>query len=437
MNNTQSASLPSRIASERAIFSIVLLEPELLSKIIDDLSAGDFYSITGQQIWTAITSLYKQGSDIDVVSVNREVEKLDADPGGALAEIAKCYSAQVSSGNLKKFVADVRNASMLRKVVTIFEKHSNAAQSGNSEARELLTAVEKDILELSERVHDERPTAPKGIIKEVHADISKMEGHQWLSFDTGFETLDEKTGGLIPTHVWVLGGYTGCGKTLFALQLALNCLKQGAKVMLFSTEMDRKMNILRMVGNLAKLGTIKMLKGKLDKEETKRMLYAEDRIGRFEDQLTIYDSAYTIEEIRLKAKKQKLQGGLNVLILDFIQNLRGKGKIYERMSQAAIELQGLAQELGITVVIVSQVSQAAADWESGEAISYKGAGEIATIADVALWMGKDKTEKDARWVVLRKVRHGSPARFVVELEFPSGRIKQVSSIGKGGVVGSS
>ena len=274
MNNIRSASLPSSIASERAIFSIVLLEPERLTKIIDELSAGDFYSIAGQQIWTAITSLYKQERDIDVVSVNKEVEKLDADPAGALAEIAKCYNERVSSGNLEKFVEDVRNSSMLRRAVTIFDKHANAAYGGDAKAEELLLGVEKDILELSERVIDDRPTAPKGILKEVRADISKMDGHQWVSFDTGFGGIDYPTGGLIPTHVWVLGGYTGCGKTLFALQLVLNCLKQGAKVMLFSTEMDRKMNVLRMVGNLAELGTIKMLKSRLDKEEIKRMVEA-------------------------------------------------------------------------------------------------------------------------------------------------------------------
>jgi replicative DNA helicase len=95
------------------------------------------------------------------------------------------------------------------------------------------------------------------------------------------------------------------------------------------------------------------------------------------------------------------------------------------MSNAAIGLQQIAQELGITVVIVSQVNQASADWQNKEAIEYKGAGEIAAVADVALWMRKSEDDKSMREVILRKVRHGVPGYFIIRLSFPSGRVIDV------------
>jgi hypothetical protein len=196
--------------------------------------------------------------------------------------------------------------------------------------------------------------------------------------------------------------------------------------MLFSTEMDRKMNMLRMLGNLAGLGTINILKGNLTDEEESQLLEAEKILATYKRNLMIYDNVYTVEEIRLKAKKQKLRDGLDIVAVDFIQNLHGDPDIYNRMSNAATALQQIAQELGVTMILASQVTQSSAGWTSKEAIEYKGAGEIAAISDVGLWMKRIQEDRDARRIVLRKMRHGrSNKHFDVRILFPSGRVIEV------------
>lgn len=93
------------------------------------------------------------------------------------------------------------------------------------------------------------------------------------------------------------------------------------------------------------------------------------------------------------------------------------------MSNAAIGLQQIAQELGITMVLASQVTQASADWAKKEVIGYKGAGEIAAVADVGLWIKRVEDDLQARRIVLRKMRHGrSNKSFDVRVLFPSGRV---------------
>jgi len=424
--------LPKNIEAERAIFSIILLEPERFIEVIDKLKVNDFYSIASQEIWRVMNTLYKKGVGIDIVDIRIELQKQEIDPSAALKEIAQCYEYPVLGRNLENLVTEVKNKSLLRQIVGVTTKHNSNSKLEDAHALNILTDIEKDVLALSEQIRDERPVDTGGILNEVRMDIVRGEESGWRGFSTKFKKLDERTGGLIPTHVWIIGAYTGIGKTFFALQLILNILEQGAKVILFSTEMDRKMNMLRLLGNLADLGTIYILKGRLKKEEYERRLVAEKKLTNYKNNLLIYDNVYTVEEIRLKAKKRKVQAGLDVIVVDFIQNLKGPDNIYERMSKASIELQQIAQELNITVVLVSQVSQAAAGWASKEAIEYKGAGEIAAVADVGLWLSKEKDEpqynggkRAERDVHLRKVRHGAPGWFKIRIEFPSGRVTEL------------
>ena len=281
--------------------------------------------------------------------------------------------------------------------------------------------MEKDIVEISDKVKDDRAIDAEGILNEIEIDIRRGKKEGWKGYQTKFKGLDERTGGLLPTHCWIIGAYTGVGKTFFILQIILNILEQGAKVMFFSTEMDRKMNMLRLLANLSGVGTIRLIKGDKLEEEQEDIARADKVLRGYKDQLKIYDNVFTVEEIRLKAKKEKLKNGLNVVFIDFIQNLRGDSNIYERMSNAATALQEIAQELQVTMVITSQVAQSSAGWQSKEAIEYKGAGEIAAIADVGLWIKKNDN-LDEREVFIRKIRHGAPGKFHFRLSFPSGRV---------------
>lgn len=422
--NAKIIKLPQNFEAEKALLSIILLDQDKLIEVIDLLEVKDFYNITSQLIWSAINTLYKRSEEIDSVSLITEIKKQsEADSQMVLREVASYYDSPISSSNIKKFAQEIKNCSLLRQLLLVLEDKSNQTLEQGAEAEKILGELEKDVVMINEKTTDKRKSEVTDVLQEVKSDIARAEQNGWQGIKTGFEFIDTRIGGLIPSQVWIIGAYTGVGKTFLSLQMMLNILKGGGKVVLFSTEMDRKMNVMRLLGNLAGLGTIKMMKGQLTEEEKASKAVAEKEIESYKNRLFIYDSVYTTEDIRLKAKKIKLNHGLDVIVVDFIQNLRGSENIYERMSKAAIDLQQIAQELNITMILVSQVSQASANWkESQEVIEYKGAGEIAAIADVGIWINKDKELKDIRHVHLRKVRHGSPGKFTVRVSFPSGRI---------------
>lgn len=149
----------------------------------------------------------------------------------------------------------------------------------------------------------------------------------------------------------------------------------------------------------------------LTEDEQKRKVAAYERIKKYEGRLVIYDNCYSIEEIRLKAKKEKIHSKMNIMVVDFVQNVKAKGDIYERMSGVALEMQSLAKELKCAVILASQISQEGQRMgaDSG-VISYKGAGEIAAISDVSLWLvnqddNPDQTSVVRKLVKVKKARH--------------------------------
>jgi replicative DNA helicase len=420
--------LPQDIEAEKAIFSLILLTPSRFIEIVDLLSPNDFYSIYHQPIWHAMTELFKEGKELDIVAIRSEIKKHNVDSGPIMTALLEAFESSVFGGNLLHFVKIVKDKSLLRQITAVAQSKSYDAQLEGADPHTLLSEFEKDILDIADRSKDAKAHDAPGIITEINADIAKIQETGWKGYNTGFAELDAITGGLIPTQSWIIGAYTGVGKTFFILQTLLNVLEQGGKVMLFSTEMDRKMNILRMLGNLAGLGTINMMRGNMLANEKEEYEKAIEKVRGWGKNLIIYDNVYTIAEIRLKAKKAKIVNeGLDVIAVDFIQNLRGKESIYERMSEAAVSLQQLAQELECTMIIGSQVSQQAAGWQSKEAIEFKGAGEIAAIADVAIWLQKSKEDQNVRNVLIRKIRHGAPGKFQARLSFPSGRFVDMNA----------
>lgn len=422
----QQNELPKDIASERAVISILLTKPERFIEVIDALVPTDFYRDTHQQIWASMQDLFKQGHDFDIVSIKSQLGKNEANVKPALEAVVSAYENEVLDTNLLRFVQEVKNKSLLRQIIKVATAHSYNAQLEDAEAETVLANLERDIVSVVEKTASLTPIDAEAIVNEVKADAQKRKETGWQGFNTGFTRMDNLTGGLIPTQSWIVGAYTGVGKSFFLLQIMLNVLRQGGKVMLFSTEMDRKINMLRLAGNISGLSTINIMRGNLIDEQQRDLESAYEELAKFKDNLTIYDNVYTMADMRLKAKKAKLTNGLDVVIVDFIQNLRGKESIYERMADAAVSLQQLAQELNITMLIGSQVSQGAAGWSSKEAIEFKGAGEIAAIADVAIWIIKDKGgDPSMRTVFIRKARHGAPGKFDAKLTFPAGRFADV------------
>lgn len=415
---------PRDTEAEHALLSSILTEPERFVQVMDKLKPRDFYGMYEQSIWAAMLEVFKAGQEIDLITLKNQLQKQEVDAKPAMDVLTQAWSSKTYMTNLMMYVEAIKNKSLLRQVIHATQAQGYNATLDDASAPEILQDLEKNILEINEQITEAHAVDASGILSDIQRDVETAKKRGWVGFKTGFMSLDKCTGGIIPTQAWIIGAYTGIGKTFFILQLLLNILRDGGRVVLFSTEMDRKMNMLRLLGNISGLSTLTIMQGRLLEPEELALKSAYEELQSYGDRLIIYDDVYTISEIRLKAKKLKITKGLDVIGIDFIQNLRGKESIYERMAEAALGLQALAQELEITALIGSQVSQSAAGWQSKEAIEFKGAGEIAAIADVAIWLAKTDDPR-VRKVILRKVRHGKPGFFEVQMKFPAGTVVEI------------
>lgn len=245
-----------------------------------------------------------------------------------------------------------------------------------------------------------------GSIKDITTDLRKTialnQCRGKIGEKTGFKFLDTAIHGFLKPLFYVVGAYTSAGKTAFMVQLVCNALEinHDLRIAIFSTEMTRDSVLLRLISNRTETGSLSILEGRLGK-------YSQDKVDQalkyFDDtQLRIFDDLYSVSEIRNACH---VIGPLDIVFVDFIQNLRAEGKIYDRMSVIPVELQKMAKEINACIIGLSQVSNEAVKNDS-PLIGFKGAGEIAAACDLGIWLERDKKDGFILQGIIRKNRHG-------------------------------
>lgn len=242
---------------------------------------------------------------------------------------------------------------------------------------------------------------------------------------TGFRFLDKAICGAVKTFLYIIGAYTSVGKTALMTQLTANLLKHNSKIRIaiFSTEMSAEHILLRLMANRTAIPSMQIYRGSFD---TERASVVDAAFKYFHDKnVWLYDSIYTFNGIY---KVCKAIGYLDVVFVDFLQNMQGEGGIYDRMSILPVEFQKMAKELNTCVVAMSQVSNEAARSDS-KVIGYKGAGEIAAACDLGLWLDRNKNDEQRLDCYIRKNRHGPTGKTVLRYTDSFTRLAEVGQDG--------
>lgn len=241
--------------------------------------------------------------------------------------------------------------------------------------------------------------------------------------------LQTYTGGLLPGHIWVIGGFSSTGKTAFGCNLVVDALNQDKWVGIVSTEMTSVQYMIRLIALKSGVPQLKV--------RDQVMLNAEDSaaIKRAEAQLAdaplrIYDTVYNLEAIRSTALRQKQMLGLDLLLVDFVQNVKASTGDFSfaDLTETIIDLQALAKDLNCTVIAFSQVSNQQAFLDSQgerEVYSFKGSGALKDAADVAIMLRRDRVNRSAILEVdVVKHRHGENGKFNAHMTLETGRIEE-------------
>ena len=411
---------PQNLEAEQSILGAVLLEKHAMNKVLEVLSHEDFYKEAHQRIFLAMVDLYERGETIDLISLTdvlkqkKELEKI----GGA-AYITSLVNQVATSAHVSQHSKIVREKALLRNLVEISTELVGRGMDDRGSAEDILDEAEKRIFSISEKRIRPSFFPVKEVVKEsfelIEARFEKKEKVTGLS--TGFADLDDLTAGLHPGDLIVVAGRPSMGKTAFSLCIAeYAALQKGVPVGVFSLEMSKEQLVLRMLCSEGWIDGNKLRSGYLSHEDWPRLTAA---AGRLSDAPIYIDDtpAIPILEMRAKARRLKVERGLGLLIVDYLQLVQGRGTANNReqeIAEISRSLKALSKELHVPIISISQLSRAVESRQDKRPLlsDLRESGAIEQDADVVIFLYRedfynDQTdEKGITDVLVRKQRNG-------------------------------
>lgn len=260
------------------------------------------------------------------------------------------------------------------------------------------------------------------IIANLDKDITSHDRDKLIK--TGFPKFDARYLGFAPGELWVIGGYSGTGKTFFLLQLLLNVIRQGYGAIFFSLEMGKEALVSRLWANVANLDPMQLEWGLLNQVQLQEKAKAKDKLAQWGELALWRDDLYKVESIEKAIVESKPQ----VVFLDYIQNILSTKDEYQKLTAVSAELQRIAKQYNCTIVAASQVSNEYAKDTSSKVIGFKGSGAIMAACDFGIILDSDpdglEHEKKINLYV-KKCRRGPQRKLDLLLKFPAGRYEEV------------
>ncbi len=355
---------PQNVEAEQCVLGSILLDNSALNKILDLVAPEDFYKREHQLIFTTMLDLYEKTHPIDLVTLSEALthrEELEAVGGiNYLMELAEVVP---SSAHVQHYARIVKEKAVLRHLIRASNDILSLCYEGTQEVEDLLDEAERLIFSVSELKAQRDFVDSKVLLKEAIKNLEDLARQQKsvTGIPTGFQELDRLTAGFQPSDLIIIAARPSMGKTALALNIAQHvAIKEQKTVAIFSLEMSREQLALRMLSSLAKIPSHKLRTGILSSNDWKKMIRAANKL--MDAPIFVDDTpALSVLEIRAKARRLMSERGLNLIIIDYLQLMRGRSKTESRqqeISEISRSLKGLAKELNVPVLALSQLSRA-------------------------------------------------------------------------------
>lgn len=424
---------PQNVEAEAAVLGAVLVNKEAMDKVADLVTDSDFYRQDHQTIFRAILRLYDKRSPIDLVTLTNELESLSQlDQVGGAAYLAGLVNAVPTALHVTHYAEIVRQKAVLRRVLLAGQKISQLGYEEDREVQEVMDEAEKALFDVSHELVKDNFLPIADILASSFDRIDRLHREKGVlrGVSTGFRDLDNRLSGLQPSDLIILAARPSMGKTTFALNIALNAaVKSKTPTGFFSLEQSKEQIVDRLICAQAMVDGWKLRTGNLSEDDFPAIGMAMGTLA--EAPLFIDDSPMlTPLEIRTRARRLKAEHNLGLIVVDYLQLLdsnRGSGTYennrVQQVSEISRSLKGLARELDVPVVALSQLSRAveSRDKKMPQLSDLRDSGSIEQDADVVMFLyredyyDRDTERKGITDVLIRKHRNGPIGE--VELHF--------------------
>ncbi|MEW6173840.1 MAG: replicative DNA helicase [Bacillota bacterium] len=425
---TPARQTPQNIDAEQAVLGAVILDPEVIHRVVDLVRPEEFYQESHRLIFETMLDLDDAGTPIDIITLVEGLrQKGHLERAGGASYIAALADVVPTTAHTEHYARLVAEKALLRTLIQVSTRIRDLGYEAEADPNHLLNEAERLILGLAQAKGMSSFASIKSILEAAlkHIeDVYKTQG-QMLGQSTKFTELDRLLSGLWPQDLIILASRPSMGKTSLALSIALNVAKSEVPVGFFSLEMSKEQLVQRLLAAEAKVDHKRLRTAQLEDEDWQKLTEAADRISAAP--VYIDDTpALSAREIRARAKRLKAERGLGLIVIDYLQLMQSARRTENRQQEIADisrSLKGLAKELDVPVLALSQLSRAVEQRQEKRPVmsDLRESGSLEQDADVIMFIyreeyyRKETEKKGIAEVIVAKQRNGPVGS--VELAF--------------------
>ena len=358
-------TVPANLEAEQAVLGSLLIDPDAIIKIASSLRDADFYRERHQWIYAALLALHERREPADFVTLVDELERNEQlGTVGGPAYITELINSTPTAIYVDHYARIVERTATLRRLIGAAGQIAELAYDESHEVDEVVDRAERLVFGISEsRIHrDLMPlsTMMAEVVDQI--DFLARNQNRLMGVPTGFVLLDKMLGGFQKSDLIIVAGRPGMGKSSLGLSIAQNAARRyNARVAVFSLEMSSEQVVQRLLAIETAIDSHRLRMGQIDEEEWPVLVEAANTLAA--TNIFIDDTpGATVMEIRTKARRLYAESGLDLILVDYMQLMSGGGLRGENRQQEisfiSRSLKGLARELNVPVVALSQLSRA-------------------------------------------------------------------------------
>ncbi|MBU5308374.1 replicative DNA helicase [Clostridioides mangenotii] len=411
---------PHSVESEQSILGSILLDKDAMITVAEIISPDDFYKEAHKIIYESMVSLNNKSEPIDIITLTEELKgKGHLTDVGGISYITSLSTIVPTTSNVKYYTDIVKEKSVLRKLIKASNDIIKLGYEKSTKIEDVIEQAEKKIFDISqEKASDDFKPINEvlmdtyDMIEQLYTNKSDVTG-----VTTGFKDLNKKINGFQRTDLILIAARPAMGKTAFSLNLVQNAaIKGNASVAVFSLEMSKEQLVQRMLASQSSVDLKKIKTGTLGDSDWPRIIDAMAVLS--DTKIHIDDTpGIKISELRSKCRKLKIEQGLDLVLIDYLQLMEGDGRNESRqqeIAQISRSLKILAKELNCPVIALSQLSRAPEQRADHRPMlsDLRESGSIEQDADIVMFLYRDEyynadsESKNICEVIISKNRHG-------------------------------
>jgi replicative DNA helicase len=413
--------LPHSPEAEQSVVGAMIMDKEAIVVAAGLLTSDDFYHKQYGILFETMVELNEQGHPVDLITLQNRLKEKEVPPEfSSLETVGELLSLVPTSANIKYYADIVAEKSTLRRLIKLNEEIANTCYAGKESLEHILDETEKRMFQLLQRRGGSDFVPIRRIVMNAmdKIEIASRNRGAVTGIPTGFMDLDYRTAGMQPSDLVLIAARPSMGKTAFVLNIMDYVgFRQKKPVAMFSLEMSKEQLVNRLFSMESRVDAQHLRTGQLSDPEWEKLIESAGMIGR--SNLIIDDTpGITMQELRSKCRKFKLEHHISMVIIDYLQLMTGSGRSQDSRQQEISDisraLKALARELEVPVLALSQLSRAVEQRPDHRPIlsDLRDSGAIEQDADVVMFLyrddyyNKDSEKKDIAEVIIAKQRNG-------------------------------